>query len=208
MHTRYTLIARQGRPFIILAVIMIAAVAYYLGWAASLPFLPIPALLLYMFRDPQREIPPAPLAVVSPVDGRIMAIDHVRDHYLDRDAVRIRIRMNPMGVYTMRSPIEGKVIEQWFVTDKAQLRAGDPAFAQWVQTDEGDDMVLAIHPGALHQRPSCYVQSGERIGQGQRCGYMSLGSNIEIFIPANAVLHIERGQTVIGGESNLAEFAE
>lgn len=181
---------------------------YYLGWLVSTPFLFIPVVIAYMFRDPQREVPAVPLAVVSPADGRIMSIDEVRDNYLDRDAIRIRLRMNPFGVFTTRSPIEGKVVEQWYITDRAQQRAGDPAFAQWVQTDEGEDLILAMHPGVFHQRPSCYVQSGERIGQGQRCGFISLGACIEIFVPAGTIIKVERGQTVIGGETSLAEFAQ
>lgn len=208
MHTRSTLIAKQGRPLVIIAVLAIIVVAYYISWVVALLLLPVPVVLGYMFRDPQREVPPIPLAVVSPADGRIMSVDPVRDNYLDRDAVRIRIRMNPFGVFTTRSPIEGKVVEQWYITDRAQQRAGDPAFAQWVQTDEGDDVVVAMHPGLFHQRPACYVQSGERIGQGQRCGFISLGTCLEIFVPATAAIHVKRGQTVIGGETSLAEFAQ
>jgi phosphatidylserine decarboxylase len=207
MNTHHTLIAEQGKPFIIMAFIIVCVVTYYLGWLLSAPFWLLVGILVYLFRDPQREVPAEPLDVVSPADGRITAIDTVRDNYLDRDAIRIRLRMNPLGVYTTRSPTEGKVMQQWYITDRAQLRAGDPAFAQWMQTDEGDDVILALHPGVFRQRPSCYVQSGERIGQGQRCGFISFGAVIEIFIPANAVMYIQPGQTVFAGSTSLARLA-
>lgn len=207
MNKHHTLIAEQGRLYIVLAFSAAIAVTYFSGWLVSTPFLFLTAVIIFMFRDPQRNVPAEPLDIVCPADGRIVVIDNVRDNYLDRDAIRIRMHMNSFGVFTIRSPIEGKVMEQWYITDRAQLRAGDPAFAQWIQTDEGDDVILAMHPGTFRQRPSCYVQSGERIGQGQRCGFASFGATIEVFIPASAKLHIQCGQTVLAGSTSLARLA-
>ena len=43
------------------------------------------------FRDPAREIPQNPEAVLSPVDGRIVVVERARDPYRDVDALKISI---------------------------------------------------------------------------------------------------------------------
>lgn len=207
MIKHYSLIAREGRPFVLLAFVIAGGVAYDYGWRETLPVWLLPLLLMYMFRDPSRQVPSAPLGIICPVDGRVTSIDKVHDHYLDRDAIRIRLRMNPLGVYTTRSPIEGKVMRQWYITNRSQLRAGDPAFVQWIQTDEGDDLLIAMYRAPIMPRPHCFVQAGERVGQGQRCGFINFGAHIEIFLPADVRLHVLSGQTVISGVTVLADFA-
>lgn len=207
MIKHYSVMARQGKPYLALVLLLAVALVYRYGWAATLPVWLLPLLVVYMFRDPNRSVPSNPYGIISPVDGHITTIDTVHDHYLDRDALRIRIRMNRLGVYTTRSPIEGKIMQQWYITDRAQLRAGDPAFAQWLQTDEAEDLVLAIYPAALQRQPHCQGQTGERVGQGQRCSFISFGTRFELYLPADARLHVEAGRGVIGGVSLLADFA-
>jgi phosphatidylserine decarboxylase len=208
MIKHYSLIARQGRPFVLLAIAIAAVAGYRYGWLLTLPIWLLPLLLAFMFRDPTRAVPADPLGIVSPVDGHITSIKKVHDHYLDRDAIRLQLRMNPLGIYTTRSPIEGKVMHQWYITDKAQLRAGDPAFAQWVQTDEGDDLLLAMYRAPVVHHPHCSAQTGERVGQGQRCGFINFGAHIEMYLPIDARIHVKKGQTVIGGVTVLADFAQ
>ena len=63
--------AREGRPFII-GTFAMAAIFWLLDWE----FLAFLALILFIFcaqffRDPAREIPTDPRAVLSPVDGRV-----------------------------------------------------------------------------------------------------------------------------------------
>lgn len=60
-----------------------AGLAYVLcGFYCSLPLIIIAVVSLYLFRDPERRIPPTPLGVVSPVDGRVVAVGGVSDPFL------------------------------------------------------------------------------------------------------------------------------
>ena len=65
---------------------------------------------------------------------------------------------------------------------------------------------MAIYTRVLPRRPHCYVQSGERIGQGQRCGFMSFGARLEVYVPTNSRIDIEVGERVRAGESVIAHF--
>lgn len=203
--TEHTIIAREGQPFIWLAIIVAVAASYYFGVIPSLPVWALPLILIFLFRDPSRHIPPDPLGVLSPVDARITAIEEVRDGFLDRDAIKISFLMGFFDIYTVRSPVEGKIMHQWIVDSHVAV-SDAPRFAQWVQTDEEDDVLLAMYKSFLPIRPRCYAQSGERIGQGQRCGYMSFGARLEIFVPANSRIDVEVGQHVRAGEDVLAHL--
>src|SRR5207248_6675467 len=87
------------------------AAAVLLGWLVgafwALPALFLAAFFLWFFRDPEREIPDTPGAVVSPADGKVTDISTVMVHGVPR--VRISIFLNVFDVHVNRSPIAGIV---------------------------------------------------------------------------------------------------
>jgi len=202
---QHKLIAPEGHMFIVAGVVVSLVCGYQFGWLVTAPVWLVPVVLAYMFRDPTRSIPPEPLAVLSPVDANVIAIENVRDGFIDRDAKRIVLGMGAFDIYSIRSPVEGKVMYQWHVDTSAAV-SDAPSFAQWIQTDEKDDVLLAMYRGNVVRRPRCYVQTGERVGQGQRCGFMSFGTTIEIYVPVSARVDVKVGQRVTAGEHKLAHF--
>ena len=202
---RHQLIASEGHLFITLSIVAAGILGHYFGWLEMSPLWLIPVLLIFMFRDPTRHIPPEPLAVLSPVDAEVLAIEDVRDGFIDRNAKKIVLGMGIFDIYSIRSPVEGKVEHQWYV-DKETAVSDAPQFAQWIKTDEGDDVLLAIYRGRILPRPRCYVQIGERLGQGQRCGFISFGALIEVYVPETARIDVKIGQRLAAGEHPLAHF--
>jgi phosphatidylserine decarboxylase len=169
------------------------------GWAWSLPFWLACTLIVFMFRDPRRDIPSSPLAVVSPADGTLASIEEVSDPYLDRQAILMVINMSYTGVYSTRSPVEGKVLEPRNCGDGSNRPHG-----VWIQTDEGDDLVVVMHRGPLHNLPHCYVRIGERVGQGQRCGYVPMGGMVEVYLPSNTRTLVTPGSQLKAGSDVIA----
>ena len=47
--------------------------------------------------------------VLSPADGRIVAVEKARDPYLNRDALKISVFMNVFNVHSNRAPVDGTV---------------------------------------------------------------------------------------------------
>ena len=111
MSRRYPhpLIAREGWPFLVVAVLVSVLVFFFLGGWWSLPFWLAALFILQFFRDPAREVPEDPLAVVSPADGRVVSVGKARDPYLERDALKISVFMNVFNVHSNRSPVDGTV---------------------------------------------------------------------------------------------------
>lgn len=197
---RHSAIAREG--WTTLAVIALAAALFQIlvdpviGALFWVPWF----LLLYLFRDPRRDVPSIPLAVLSPVDGQVISVEHEREEQSGRNMRRVRLLMNPFGVYSIRSPVEAKIIRQWFPGH----RHGNRSFGQWLQSDEGDDVVLRIGPSRFRRMPSCYAQAGDRVGQGQRCGFVPYGAYLDLLLPENSRLMVREGDRVASGVSVVA----
>ncbi|MDH5180314.1 MAG: phosphatidylserine decarboxylase [Gammaproteobacteria bacterium] len=196
---RHPVIAPEGKVFIYGTLALAAAAYYVLGKPGLLGLLPV-GLMLWLFRDPRRPVPSSPLAVVCPVDGKVMAIEEQHDPWLDRPALHIAIRMSPLGMNSLRSVTEGKVVKHQRSPNGGRERAIH------VQTDEQDDVIIVLRPGRLMQRLSCHVHAGERVGQGQRCGHILFGADIDIYLPANSRSNLQPGQVVRAGSDVIGEF--
>jgi phosphatidylserine decarboxylase len=192
-------LAPEGRPFVALAAVVVAGT--HAAWGADAwPSWILLLLALFVFRDFSRAVPPRALAVVSPVDGVITAVGEHRNPFLNSRARRVSLRQSPFGEFNVHSPVEGKVQERWW-PGKAGVRAEVPPdqFAVWVQTDEQDDMVMAVDLGHGPRFLRCGVQTGERMGQGRRCGFMGFGLPVHVYLPENSRVEVGVGQRVRAG---------
>lgn len=197
--SRYPYFSRAGwLPFLVCALAG-ATVAQMLGWIWSIPFWLVCVFIIYLFRDPDREIPSSPLAVVSPADGLVASVEEVSDPYLDRQSIQLVIDMSSAGVYSTRSPVEGKILEPRNSSDGV-----DRPHGVWLKTDEDDDLVVVMHRGPLKNLPRCFVRIGERVGQGQRCGYIQMGGRVEVYLPLNSRVLVDSGSHVKAGSDVIA----
>ena len=208
---RYPIIAKEGWNIITILILLAVGISISLGVYMALPIWLVAMFFIFIYRDPARKIPPIPLAIVGIVDGKVLKIDTVKDPYIDREAISVTFEKTWFSIISMRSPMEGKVMEQWFATnhpsknhETKQATPFSKGFAQWIQSDEGDDVVIAVYPSYKFQRPKCYVHSGERIGQGQRCGIIPFHSQVELIVPTNAIVNVKPGDTVLAGTDTIA----
>jgi len=165
-------------------------------WLALVPGL-LFVFMYLLFRDPLREVPSVALGVVSPADGEVILVETTDKCVVQGNAYRIRIRVNSLGTYTARSPIEGKVMD---LHSREQGIGPDcPANALWVRNDEGDDVVLQFGGYRLGLAPRSFVRFGERIGQGHRCAYLRLAKFADVYMPINGKVLVKPGQQLTAG---------
>ncbi len=194
---RNPFVAREGLPFLFLAALALGLSARYLDVVFTVAAATALFVLLLVFRDPHRAIPPSPLGVVSPVDGRVIDVDLVDKGVLQGEAHRVRIQIDSFGTYTARAPVEGKVMD--LHSDTGGAVADYRTNAMWIRTDEGDDVVLQFHGHRFGLAPQSFVRFGERIGQGQRCAYLRLTRIAELHLPIGSQILVEPGQIVLAG---------
>lgn len=193
-------IAREGLPFVGLVFVLGVLVYYYSGPLAALPVALFALYLIAVFHEPDRRVPAEPLAIIAPVDGRIIARSKCRDPFLGRDAIRVRIRIAHLGAYMFRSPSEGEVLE---IPADAGAEA-KPGSASWIRTDEQDDIVFVVSAGTLFGVRPCLARYGERVGQGRRCGVRRLARRLDVYLPLNTRLEAEVGSRIRAGRDVLA----
>jgi phosphatidylserine decarboxylase len=198
-----SIIVGEGWPLLIASLAVTGVVFSRAGPLWSLLPLMVTGWLYLLFRDPLREVPPLPLAVVAPVDGRVISTARVTDQSLPGSWLCVTIRAHHLGAYTVRAPIEGTILD---VREKCR---GTPlegqAAGMWLRSEEGDDVVLQFRGPPLFS-PKTFVRYGERVGQGARFAYLRLTPIAEVYLPISSHLRVEAGQRVTAGSGVIAEL--
>lgn len=198
---RYPLVAREGIPILLLAIITTGLCSYYAIWIAAIPAAILSVALYYLFRDPYRLVPAHPLAAVSPVDGVVAEVTVTNDSVNGSAAHKIIIRVDAGGTYTARCPVEGTILDPVRSTSGSDRAAGHSGL--WIRTDEGDDVLLRFYGYRFGLLPRAFSRYGERVGQGQRCAYLRLTRFAEVHLPVNSRIQVTAGQRVSAGTDIL-----
>jgi phosphatidylserine decarboxylase len=207
----HPLIAREGWPFLALAVAVALGASWAWGWW-SLPLWLLALFVLQFFRDPPREVPNAPGAVLSPADGRVVVVGKARDPYLDREALKISVFMNVFNVHSNRSPLDAEVVQAWYhpgsflnaALDKASLE--NERNALQLRTAGGVDVTCVQVAGLVARRILCYVKARDRLARGERYGFIRFGSRVDLYLPLDARPTVAVGDKVYATSTVVAEL--
>jgi len=205
-------LAREGWTHVLIVAVAAGLVQYYGGTLWALPLWLTLVFVLQFFRDPPRTIPNEPGLLVCPADGRVIAVGIADDPYLKRRALRISIFMNVFNVHSNRMPVAGQVTQAWYhrgsflnaALDKASAENERNALA--LRTDGGHDVVVVQVAGLIARRILCYVKPDQRVGRGERYGFIRFGSRVDVYLPESARARVSLGEKVKGGCDVLAEF--
>jgi phosphatidylserine decarboxylase len=205
----HPIIAREGWPFLAIGVAVSAVATWFICWW-SLPLWLATLFVLQFFRDPARDVPDEPRAVVSPADGRVVMVGRAQDPYLKREALKISVFMNVFNVHSNRAPVDGVVKERWYYAgafvnaalDKASLE--NERNALWLRTAGGADVTCVQIAGLIARRILCYVDAGAELVRGQRFGFIRFGSRVDVYLPLDAEPKAAIGDKVYAAETVLA----
>ena len=214
MNYPHPIIAREGWPFLGLALGFSLMVTGAAGWLWGAPFWFVTLFIVQFFRDPPRPVPGAATSVLSPADGRIVAVEKTRDPYVDREALKISVFMNVFNVHSNRSPVDGDVKGRWYhagsflnaVLDKASLE--NERNALWLRTADGQDVTCVQVAGLIARRILCYVKEGDRLSRGQRYGFIRCGSRVDVYLPPESRIKVAIGEKVYASATILAELPQ
>jgi phosphatidylserine decarboxylase len=188
------------------------AAAILVGWFAQPAWAVLPLLLavffLWFFRDPERAIPDAAGAAVSPADGKVTDVSIVTVG--GEKQTRISIFLSVFDVHVNRSPVAGIVREVRYQHGKflnAMNHASAEQNEQNIVRMEGDDGQIVVFKqiaGLLARRIVFHPKVGDRLERGQRVGLIKFGSRVDVLFDAAASLQVKAGDRVRGGASILA----
>ena len=206
----HPLIAREGWVFVAIGFAVAILVGLFAGWWWSVPVWLLAIFVLQFFRDPPREVPGDPGAVLSAADGRVVEVSRAQDPYVKREALKVSVFMNVFNVHSNRSPVDGVVKERWYfpgafvnaALDKASLE--NERNALWLRTREGHDVTCVQVAGLIARRILCYVGAGAELERGQRFGFIRFGSRVDHYLPLDAEVKAALGDKVKAAETVLA----
>lgn len=205
-----------GRPFIIggLAALVLGLVlGRWLSWLG----LAFTLFCLFFFRDPERVPPGRPGAILAPADGRVVSIaPGVPPAELGLGSVprwRVSIFLSILNVHVNRVPADGTVTRVAyrhgaFVSaslDKASEANERNAIA--LRLHDGREIAVVQIAGLVARRILCSIREGDAVHAGARFGIIRFGSRTDLYLPEGVRPLIAEGQTMIGGETVIAELA-
>ena len=214
MDPRYPhpLIAREGWPFLGLAVAVALAFTAFGGWW-SLPLWLVALFVLQFFRDPPRPVPAGERLVLAPADGRVIAVTNALDPYAGREALKISVFMNVFNVHSNRAPIDGTVERVTYFpgrfvnADLDKASEHNERNALLIRATDGSLVSCVQVAGLIARRVLCHVAAGDRLARGQRFGFIRFGSRVDVYLPLTARPRVAIGEKVHATVSVLAELA-
>ena len=187
------------------AILALAGVPGLAAAAAAATF-----LVAAFFRDPRRAVTVDPRLILSPADGRVVGVTQPNE---PTGTSRISIFLSVFNVHVNRAPAAGRVSDVRY-TPGAFL----PAFRDkasdlneqnliWLETDRGPLGVKQI-AGLIARRIRCWKRPGDDVAQGEKIGFITFGSRVDLFLPAEATPTVRVGETVRAGMSVVAVYPE
>lgn len=169
--------------------------------------------LLRFFRNPQRNILIDNNIVLSPADGKIVAIEEVLEpEYFKDKRIQVSVFMSPFNVHVNRSPISGKIKYCKYFSGK-YLMAFNPKSSTLnerttivVEQDNNLQVLFRQIAGFLARRIIYYVKEGDTINQGAQFGFIKFGSRVDVFLPCNTKILVRLNQKVTGGLTALGQI--
>jgi phosphatidylserine decarboxylase len=170
------------------------------------------AWMLYFFRNPTQNIIPQAAAILSPADGKIVAIERVYEgEYMQRDCIQVSIFMSPFNVHVNRSPIGGDI--QYFkyhpgkhlVAFHPKSSIKNERTTVVVKRQDGMQILFRQIAGFVARRIVFYPKEGDTLKQGDEVGFIKFGSRLDVFLPLDAQIEVSLGEKVKGGLTILAK---
>jgi phosphatidylserine decarboxylase len=171
---------------------------------------------LFFFRDPERVPPDRPGAILAPADGRVTSVAlGTLPAELGLGIVprwRVSIFLSVLNVHVNRIPADGTVTRIAYrhgaflnaSLDKASEANERNAVA--LRLPDGREIAVVQIAGLIARRIICTLREGDAVRAGARFGIIRFGSRTDIYLPEGVRPLVVEGQTMLGGETVIAEF--
>ncbi|MGI8733134.1 MAG: phosphatidylserine decarboxylase [Pyrinomonadaceae bacterium] len=196
-------IAREGLPYILIPAAVAVLLLAFDYWYVAAAFVLITAFMAYFFRDPHRDAPQDPYAVVAPADGRVTRVRAVAAG-VENSPTLVSIFLSPLDVHINRAPIAGVIADVSYTRGKFLMATDENASLvneQNAITIEGDSITVVCKQiaGILARRIVCWKVPGEQLKLGERFGLIKFSSRTDVLLPDTVEVLATEGMRVRGG---------
>ncbi|NDV20046.1 phosphatidylserine decarboxylase family protein [Pseudodesulfovibrio sp. JC047] len=204
-------VSLEGLPYIIISAFTTLIFAVIGCWPVAVIGLALTCFIGHFFRDPERVGPENAEDVCSPADGKVIKVTREIDPVSGEERQVIAIFMNVFNVHVNRMPVSGKVELIRYIPGKFFNASFDKASTDnerniLVITGKGNQRFTMVQiAGLIARRIVCWAEPGDKLKRGERYGLIKFGSRVDLYMPDGYVPTVSVGQTVVAGETPLAE---
>jgi len=169
-------------------------------------------LIISFFRIPERKLTIDKNAIVSPADGKVVAIEEVQaDEYFTDRRIQVSIFMSPLNVHQNRNPVSGEIVYSHYHKGK-YLVAWHPKSSvenerhTVVYKHEGKEVLVKQIAGMAARRIINYLQSGQKVEQSAEMGFIKFGSRVDLLLPIGSTVNVKIGDKPKGGVTVIATW--
>jgi len=194
-------------------IVVLLSVKPVYSWIIAVLSLILLFLVIRFFRVPSRNTPLDVLNILSPADGRVVAIEQTtEDEYFKDERLQISIFMSIWNVHVNWHPISGTV--EYFKHHpgkyliakhpKSSLKNERTSIA--IKKDDDRRIMVRQIAGAVARRIVSYIAPNESVDQASQLGIIKFGSRVDIFLPLNVQLNVKLKDRVRGKKTILAHW--
>ena len=185
---------RDGYFYGVGCLLAAGVIAWLAAWPYAVPVLLLAAFFLWFFRDPERQIPTLPGAVVSPGDGKVTDVSVVTSDGTSRN--RISIFLSVFDVHVNRSPIAGVIRDVRYQRGKFLNAMGAHSAEENEQNivtveGEGRTVIFKQIAGLIARRIVFNFKVGDRVACGERVGLIKFGSRVDVLFDRDAAIQVK-----------------
>jgi len=170
-------------------------------------------LILQFFRNPKRVAPMRFDEIMSPVDGKVVAIEEVEENeYFKGRRKMVSIFMSPLNVHVTRYPASGVITYSKYHPGKF-LVAWHPKSSEEnerttvvLRTPQFGEILYRQIAGAVARRIVNYAEEGESVHQGEDAGFIKFGSRVDLLLPLKCQVTVKLHQKVKGAVTCVASL--
>ena len=210
-------IHKEGYFFVsafVLATIVLFMLSKPLGWIGFI----LTVYCISFFRDPNRVAPIGENLLVSPADGIVQKIGKAKlpkeIDGKDKEVIKVSIFLSIFNVHVNRIPITGRVKKLHYHHGKFFNASLDKASEHnerqsiLIETNSKEEICVVQIAGLIARRIVCDLKEDQNIKTGEKFGIIRFGSRVDLYLPNNIKVKVLEGQTMIGGETVIAEIQD
>ncbi len=197
-------------------------------------FLAFAFTMIRFWRVPRRKASAGPGQIVSPADGRVIYVNRLtrgdipeavkgrlssrldeltKTTLLNDGGWHLGINMTPFDVHKNCAPVSGKVIlnshfRGKFLSLKNEASQCENERNTYVIVNEEAKVGVVQIASRLVRRIDSYVKEGDSVKQGDWIGMIRFGSQVDLIIPENYRVLVEKGQQIYAVRTIIAQKDE
>jgi len=205
------IILKEGYPFIAVTwAIFLISLLFRFDTFWQIFWLAISLFMTYFFLNPER-IPEKESedAIISPADGEIIDITETKEKFFtNKEMVKISIRLTLLDNHVQRAPIEGMIRDSQYIHGEFLALSSPKASELNEQNrtlfENNKFSVVTNQIAGLITRRIVTWKTRDHVRLAERFGMIMFGSQVDLYIPKEAVLKVIVGEKVKAGESLIA----